>query len=112
MMAELAAGYCGEKTVEDFLSRVGTTYPSPRIVENSRRKFWYRDDLDRAMGIAEAFQQPEGMGERFVRKIAERKAEREAQQAAAADRRKTIAGAKAARSVARNAGRRAKSAEE
>lgn len=29
MSADMAAGYCGEKHVEDFLERVGTTYPNP-----------------------------------------------------------------------------------
>lgn len=66
MNAGLAAAYCGERTVEDFLKRVGTNYPQPRWVESSRRKFWYRLDLDRAMGIAE---RPTGMGARFVEAI-------------------------------------------
>lgn len=48
----MAAGYCGEKHVEDFLERVGKSYPLPRVVDTTRRKFWYRDDLDRAMGIS------------------------------------------------------------
>ncbi|WP_245278318.1 helix-turn-helix transcriptional regulator [Ensifer aridi] len=47
----MAAGYCGEKYVEDFLDRVGTTYPQPRVVESVQRKFWYRDDLDRAIDV-------------------------------------------------------------
>lgn len=51
MMAEMAAAYCGEKHVQDFLERVGTTYPNPRVVETARRKFWYKADLDKAMGI-------------------------------------------------------------
>ncbi|WP_420889825.1 helix-turn-helix transcriptional regulator [Ensifer aridi] len=57
----MAAGYCGEKYVEDFLGRVGTTYPQPRIVESAKRKFWYRDDLDRAIE-AEAISRPLGQG--------------------------------------------------
>jgi hypothetical protein len=31
MPAELAAGYCGEATVEAFITRVGKEYPPPRI---------------------------------------------------------------------------------
>lgn len=61
MMAEVAAGYCGEKYVEDFLDRVGTTYPQPRVVESAKRKFWYRDDLDRAID-AEAISRQLGQG--------------------------------------------------
>jgi hypothetical protein len=45
MGAELAAGYCGEPTVEAFLARVGREYPQPRINEG-RRRLWLRDDLD------------------------------------------------------------------
>lgn len=48
MTAELAAGYCGERTVKDFLSRVGSEYPRPRIDDGTRR-LWLRDDLDRAI---------------------------------------------------------------
>ena len=48
MSAELAAGYCGERTVEAFTQRVGKDYPEPRIHEG-RRKLWLRDDLDRAI---------------------------------------------------------------
>jgi hypothetical protein len=48
MCAELAAGYCGEPTVEAFLSRVGTEYPQPRVCEG-RRRLWLRDDLDQAI---------------------------------------------------------------
>lgn len=48
MPAELAAGYCGEPTVESFMSRVGHEYPRPRVNEG-RRKLWLRDDLDRAI---------------------------------------------------------------
>lgn len=49
MLADLAAGYCGERYIEDFLDRVGTVYPNPRVVDTTRRKFWYRDDLDQAL---------------------------------------------------------------
>src|SRR5215471_16454983 len=48
MGAELAAGYCGETTVEAFIKRVGKEYPQPRINEG-RRKLWLRDDLDEAI---------------------------------------------------------------
>ena len=48
MPAELAAGYCGEPTVEAFLERVGSEYPQPRITEG-RRRLWLRDDLDQAI---------------------------------------------------------------
>lgn len=72
MNADLAAGYCGEKHVEDFLERVGETYPEPRVVDSSRRKFWYRDDLDRAMNIG-APGASSGMGARFRDKIREKR---------------------------------------
>jgi hypothetical protein len=48
MRAEIAAGYCGEPTVEAFLKRVGSEYPQPRVCEG-RRKLWLKDDLDRAI---------------------------------------------------------------
>jgi len=48
MSAELAAGYCGETTVEAFIKRVGRDYPRPRVSEG-RRRLWLRDDLDRAI---------------------------------------------------------------
>jgi hypothetical protein len=48
MCAELAAGYCGERTVEAFIERVGKEYPRPRI-SDGRRKLWLRDDLDQAI---------------------------------------------------------------
>jgi hypothetical protein len=48
MPAELAAGYCGEATVEAFIKRVGSEYPQPRITEG-RRRLWLRDDLDQAI---------------------------------------------------------------
>ncbi|MCC8953880.1 hypothetical protein H8B02_10555 [Bradyrhizobium sp. Pear77] len=48
MPAAIAAGYCGEPTVEAFLRRVGTEYPQPRVKEG-RRQLWLRDDLDRAI---------------------------------------------------------------
>jgi hypothetical protein len=48
MSAGLAAGYCGEPSVEAFMARVGGEYPSPRINEG-RRQLWLRDDLDKAI---------------------------------------------------------------
>jgi hypothetical protein len=48
MAANLAAGYCGESTVEDFLKRVGKEYPNPRVKEG-RRQLWLIDDLDNAI---------------------------------------------------------------
>jgi hypothetical protein len=48
MTAEIAAGYCGETTVEAFLKRVGTDYPQARVREG-RRRLWLKDDLDRAI---------------------------------------------------------------
>jgi hypothetical protein len=48
MSAELAAGYCGEQSVDAFLTRVGKEYPQPRVNEG-RRRLWLRDDLDNAI---------------------------------------------------------------
>jgi len=48
MCAEIAAGYCGEPTVEAFIARVGKEYPHPRVNEG-RRRLWLRDDLDEAI---------------------------------------------------------------
>jgi hypothetical protein len=48
MGAHLAAGYCGEPTVDAFLKRVGREYPLPRVNEG-RRRLWLRDDLDNAI---------------------------------------------------------------
>ena len=48
MCADLAAGYCGESTVDAFLNRVGLEYPQPRVNEG-RRRLWLRDDLDSAI---------------------------------------------------------------
>lgn len=53
MSAELAAGYCGERTVEDFVKRVGREYPLPRVSEG-RRKLWLKDDLDEAIKCTSA----------------------------------------------------------
>jgi hypothetical protein len=48
MGADLAAGYCGEPSVEAFLKRVGREYPQPRV-NDGRRRLWLRDDLDMAI---------------------------------------------------------------
>jgi hypothetical protein len=48
MSAELAAGYCGEATIEAFIARVGKEYPHPRV-HDGRRRLWLRDDLDAAI---------------------------------------------------------------
>jgi hypothetical protein len=48
MSAELAAGYCGEASVDEFMRRVGTEYPHPRV-HQGRRQLWLRDDLDKAI---------------------------------------------------------------
>jgi hypothetical protein len=48
MGADLAAGYCGEPSIDAFLERVGREYPLPRVNEG-RRRLWLRDDLDSAI---------------------------------------------------------------
>jgi hypothetical protein len=48
MCAAVAAGYCGEDSIEAFIKRVGTEYPQPRV-NDGRRKLWLRDDLDQAI---------------------------------------------------------------
>jgi hypothetical protein len=48
MCAAVAAGYCGEDSIEAFMKRVGTEYPQPRV-NDGRRKLWLRDDLDQAI---------------------------------------------------------------
>jgi hypothetical protein len=63
MQADLAAAYVGEKHIEDFLERVGTVYPKPRHEDSRRRRFWYREDLDKAIGLAEPA--GSGLGARF-----------------------------------------------
>ncbi|MBP1885243.1 hypothetical protein [Sinorhizobium mexicanum] len=76
MMAEMAAGYVGEKHVEDFLERIGKGYPQPRVVEGPRRKFWYKDDLDKAMNMA--LPSAPRLVDKFQAKMAERRAARRA----------------------------------
>lgn len=49
---ELAAAYAGEKTVDAFMSRVGTLWPRPFIETGTGKgKFraWRKSDLDRAI---------------------------------------------------------------
>jgi hypothetical protein len=48
MGAAVAAGYCGEDSIEAFMKRVGSEYPQPRV-NDGRRKLWLRDDLDQAI---------------------------------------------------------------
>lgn len=52
MDAAFAAGYCGEPSVEAFLGRIGSEYPSPRV-NDGRRRLWLRDDLDKAIGATD-----------------------------------------------------------
>jgi hypothetical protein len=72
MLADMAAGYVGEKHVEDFLERVGTMYPQPRTIDSRRRKFWYRTDLDKAIGLNAA---STGLGEKFAAKVREKRSD-------------------------------------
>lgn len=53
MSPDVAAGYCGEPSVESFLRRVGTEYPAP-VVDRGRRKLWLKEHLDRAIRPADA----------------------------------------------------------
>jgi hypothetical protein len=48
MRADLAAGYCGETYVDEFLKRVGRDYRQPRVIEG-RRQLWLMDDLNAAI---------------------------------------------------------------
>jgi hypothetical protein len=70
MNADVAAAYVGERHVQDFLERVGKAYPQPRWTESQRRRFWYRLDLDKALGIAA--DQPTGLGAKFAANWAKR----------------------------------------
>lgn len=76
MTAEMAAGCVSEKHVEDFLERMGTTYPEPRVLESARRKFWYREDLDRAMDLG--VDAVPRLGKKFRAMMAEKTAARNA----------------------------------
>jgi hypothetical protein len=48
MPAALAAGYCGEGSVESFRRKVGVLYPRPVTPKGSRQR-WLREDLDKAI---------------------------------------------------------------
>ena len=61
MACELAAGYCGKRTVEDFLRRVGKEYPNPRVKEG-RRQLWLIDDLDNVIAAAPSAANRRGRG--------------------------------------------------
>jgi len=49
MPADLAAGYCGETTVQAFMKRWKRGEYPPPTVNDGRRKLWLKDDLDRAI---------------------------------------------------------------
>jgi hypothetical protein len=55
MRSKTAAAYCDEKSVEAFLSAVGTLYPAPRCLKGKGDR-WLKEDLDQAietvMGMA------------------------------------------------------------
>lgn len=56
MTAEIAAGYVGERSVDQFLRRVGDEYPQPAIDEGvgrGRRQLWLKTALDRAIQVDE-----------------------------------------------------------
>ena len=60
---EIAAAYAGEKTVDAFISRVGTVWPRPFIETGSGKgKFraWRKSDLDRAIDPEAAGGDPAG----------------------------------------------------
>lgn len=59
---ELAAAYAGEKTVDAFISRVGTIWPRPFIETGTGKgKFraWRKSDLDKAIDPESAGGSPE-----------------------------------------------------
>jgi hypothetical protein len=50
MSPQLAAGYCGERSVQTFLKACKKgEYPPPQV-NKGRRKIWLKDDLDRSIG--------------------------------------------------------------
>lgn len=62
MPPEIAAGYVGERSAETFLRLVGKEYPLPTVDKGTgkgRRRLWLKEDLDRALGIANAVGDPE-----------------------------------------------------
>jgi hypothetical protein len=48
MPVEMAAGYCGERSAEAFLCRVGKEYPEP-VIKSGRRQLWLKEGLDSAI---------------------------------------------------------------
>ena len=59
---EHAAAYAGEKTVDAFLSRVGSVWPKPFIdTGTGKGKFraWRKIDLDQAIGVTAGNVDPE-----------------------------------------------------
>lgn len=59
---EHAAAYAGEKTVDAFLSRVGSVWPKPFIdTGTGKGKFraWRKIDLDQAIGVSAVNVDPE-----------------------------------------------------
>jgi hypothetical protein len=54
MPVEMAAGYCGEVSVESFLREVRKgTYPPP-VINRGRRKIWLTTDLDQVIRSPES----------------------------------------------------------
>jgi hypothetical protein len=54
MGAELAAGYCGERSAESFMREVKAgTYPEPRI-KSGRKQIWWKEDLDQVIKATDA----------------------------------------------------------
>jgi hypothetical protein len=53
MPVEMAAGYCGERSAESFLARVGAEYPKP-AVKSGRRQLWLKEDLDKVIAPTSA----------------------------------------------------------
>lgn len=61
---ELAAAYAGEKTVEQFIRRVGTVWPKPFIDVGSgkgRYRAWRRMDIDQIISPQSAGGDPEAL---------------------------------------------------
>lgn len=56
MTADYAAAYCGELRTADFIRRVGSEYPKPRL-NDGERVMWLRDDLDKAIGAVPEYQE-------------------------------------------------------
>ncbi|MFN4124473.1 hypothetical protein [Pannonibacter indicus] len=62
MPADMAAGYCGERSAEAFLARVGSEYPQP-VVRQHKRTLWLKIDLDKALHQPSASVIPEDAAE-------------------------------------------------